>query len=116
MVENTNQVVEIGAGGEVVSITESATAKSMKVYRKKATFKGAKETDFYFSATRSDGIGVIIKFKCKVLSESMAFEISDVIGTLKNTQNEKNGKIYNNFVYYVTSCTFSEIQGEPLPL
>lgn len=97
---------------------ENQTAKSasLRVYKRKSTFKGAKDTDFWFSATRSDGNSVSVVFKCPIQTESMAFEISNVIGTLKQKEVVKDGETYKNFTYYITSCDFNEIVGEELPL
>ena len=97
-------------------IEESASKSFLRVYKKKSTFKGAKDTDYWYSATRSDGNSVSVVFKCAVETDSQAFEISDVIGTMKQKEVIKDGETYKNFTYYVSSCTFSEIKGEPLPL
>lgn len=88
----------------------------LTVYKRKAQFKGAKPDDIWFSATRSDGNSVSVVFKCAVETDSVAFEISNVVGTMKKRVTEKNGETYTNFTYYVTSCDFSEIVGEELPL
>ena len=88
----------------------------LRVYKHKATFKGATEKDFYYSATRSDGASVLCKFKCEIQTDSAAFEISNVVGTFKKETVTKDGKEYINYTYYISSCDFSEIQGEPLPL
>ena len=74
------------------------------MYRKKSTFKGAKEEDFWYSATRSDGSAVSCVFKCPVTTESKAFEISNVIGNLKRKEVFKT-EILNRF-------RFPEISGE----
>lgn len=89
----------------------------LRVYRKKSTFKGATENDFWYSATRSDGASVILKFKCPIETDSVAFEVSDVVGTMSYEAKEDNeGNVYDNYTYYVTGCKFHEIVGEPLPL
>lgn len=90
----------------------------LRVYRKKSTFKGATENDFWYSATRSDGASVILKFKCPIETDSVAFEVSDVVGTMKyEAKDSADGEMaYDNYTYYVTSCKFYEIEGEPLPL
>lgn len=88
----------------------------LTVYKKKSTFKGAKDTDFWYSATRSDGSSVSVVFKCPIETESVAFEISNVVGTMKKKEVIKDGETYINFTYYVTSCDFGEIVGEELPL
>lgn len=90
--------------------------QKLRVYRHKSTFKGATESDFWYSATRSDGSSVMCKFKCPVLSESNAFEISNIVGTFSHKAVEVKGVIYNNFTYYINSCDFSEIEGEELPI
>lgn len=88
----------------------------LTVYKKKCTYKGAGENDFYYSATRSDGNSVICKFKCPIETESAAFEISEVVGNLKKREVEVKGETYTNYTYYINSCKFSEIEGQPLPL
>ena len=90
--------------------------KLLRVYRKKSTFKGATDTDFWYSATRSDGNSVICVFKCPIETESAAFEISDVVGNLKQKTVISGGETYINYTYYITSCKFHEIPGEELPL
>lgn len=91
-------------------------SNKMRVYKKKCTFKGAKEDDFYYSGTRSDGNSVICKFKCPITTESLAFEISGVVGTMKQKEVTVNGETYQNFTYYISECEFNEIEGEELPL
>lgn len=88
----------------------------MRVYRKRSTFKGATDTDYWYTATRSDGSSVVCNFKCEVPLDSPAFEISNVKGTVKASERVVNNETYKNYTYYITSCDFSEIQGEDLPL
>lgn len=89
----------------------------MIVYRKRAKFKGATERDFWYSATRSDGKSVRCIFKCPITTESAAFEIKNAKGNFKVEQKEgKDGIVYENYTYYITSCDFAEIKGEELPL
>lgn len=95
---------------------ENEQNKWLKVYKKKSTFKGATDTDFWYSATRSDGSSVMLKFKCEIPTESAAFEISNVVGTVKQKEVEVKGEQYINYTYYISSCDFREIVGEPLPL
>lgn len=91
--------------------------QKLRVYRHKSTFKGATEKDFWYSATRSDGYSIMCKFKCPVLSESNAFEISNIIGTFsRKVAEDAEGTLYTNFTYYINSCDFSEIEGEELPI
>lgn len=87
--------------------------KKLRVYRKKSTFKGATEKDFWYSATRSDGNSVICVFKCPIETDSIAFEISNVKGNAKEEPYEGNKK---NYTYFITSCTFHEIEGVDLPI
>lgn len=89
---------------------------TMRVYRKKSVFKGATDTDFWYSATRADGNSVICKFKCPITTDSPAFEISNIVGTSKRSEVTVKGETYINYTYYIQSCDFSEIPGEPLPL
>lgn len=88
----------------------------LTVYRKKSTFKGATDKDFWYSATRSDGCSVKCIFKCAIPTESAAFVISNVVGTMKVKTVEKNDVLYSNFTYYITSAEFHEIEGTELPL
>lgn len=87
----------------------------LTVYKKKSTFKGAGDDDFWFSATRSDGSSVVCKFKCAIPLDSLAFEIYDIVGTCKKKEVEVKGEKYTNYTYYITGCKFQEIKGEPLP-
>lgn len=93
---------------------EKTTNNSMKVYRKTVKINGREVT--VYSATRSDNSSVSLIFKCPITTESVAFEISNVIGNLKLRRNTKDGIDYTNYTYYITSCDFAEIKGEPLPL
>lgn len=95
---------------------KSAASGKLRVYKKKSTFKGAADTDFWYSATRSDGNSVICKFKCDILTDSMAFEISNIIGNFKKKEVVVQGETYTNYTYYINSCDFSEIKGEELPI
>lgn len=108
MVEN-NQVNES-------AVNSSGSKDKLRVYRKKSTFKGATENDYWYSATRNDGASVICKFKCEVPLESGAFEISNIIGNAKKSEITIKGETYINYTYYIISCDFSEIAGEELPI
>ena len=88
----------------------------LRVYKRKSTFKGATDTDFWYSATRSDGNSVICKFKCQIPTDSTAFEISNIVGNFKRKEVTVHGEDYINYTYYITSCDFSEIEGEDLPV
>lgn len=90
--------------------------KKLRVYKKKSTFKGATEGDYWYSATREDGASVICKFKCPIETESAAFEISNICGNFKKKEVEVKGEKYINYTYYINSCDFTEIPGEPLPI
>ena len=111
--------VESAVNAESAEVAkESAENESAKlrVYRKKSTFKGATDTDFWYSATRSDGASVICKFKCPITTESPAFEISNIVGNAKHTPvtDDDGNVIFDNYIYYINSCDFSEIKGEAL--
>lgn len=97
-------------------LKEVVANKTLRVYKHKSTFKGATEEDFWYTATRSDGSSVKCIFKCAIPTESMAFEISDVIGNQQKKEVVVKGETYTNYTYYITSCTFREIQGEELEL
>lgn len=89
----------------------------MKVYRKKSTFKGAKENDYYYSGTTSNGKNVILKFNMNLpdgFKDASAFEVCDIMGTSKKKTVEKDDKTYTNYIYYVKDCKFKEIDPEPL--
>lgn len=94
---------------------EEKKVDALRVYKKKSTFKGAGDDDFYYSATRSDGASVICKFKCDIESTSSAFEIYDIVGNYTKKEVNVKGETYINYTYYITSCKFREIVGEPLP-
>lgn len=94
---------------------EETKTDALRVYKKKSTYKGAGENDFYYSATLSSGDSATLKFKCEIETESMAFEIYDIFGSRVKKQVEKNNETYTNWTYYITSCKFREIIGEPLP-
>jgi len=102
------------------SITDSpaisAHTPKVKVYRKEVKARASGKTVTVYSGTRSDGSSVNFVFKCPIETESAAFEVSNVIGNYKMKKNIKDGEEYTNYTYYVQSCDFSEIQGEPLPL
>lgn len=98
------------------AVNADGTKTTMRVYRKKSTFKGATETDFWYSATRSDGLSVICSFKCPIETTSAAFEISNIVGNVKTKVETVKGIEYTNLTYYIQSCDFSEIEGEELPI
>lgn len=116
---------------DVKEVDNSNKVPALTVYRKKSTFKGATEKDFWYSATLSkdaslklsngtdEKISVICKFSTNVqVPDLMAFEISNVIGTVKHKplKDDDGNIVYNNYNYYITSCDCNEIKGEPLPL
>lgn len=102
------------------------TKQRMRVYRKKSNFKDSKEGDYWYSATRSDGNSVIVKFVGKtnpdgtktpiIVPDLPAFEIGKVKGQEKSKEVVVKGETYINFTYYITECEFYEIVGEELPL
>ena len=96
------------------SASDSVATNALRVYEKQSTFKGAKDTDKWYSATRSDGNAVSVVFKCPIETESKAFEIYDIKGNAKQKTVVKDGETYNNFTYYVQSCKFREIPAEDL--
>ena len=106
-----------------ISAVKEKPTKTLKVYEKKSTFKGATENDKWYSATLSTGESVTIYFtenllekKQEVVGNAKAFEIYNCIGNMKKSTVEKNGEAYINLKYYLTDCSFQEIQGEELPL
>lgn len=99
-----------------VSAQEETKSPRLRVYKKKSTFKGATENDFWYSATRSDGNSVMCKFKCPIETDSVAFEIDNIVGSFKKKEVVVKGETYINYTYYINSCDFHEIPGEPLPM
>lgn len=93
--------------------TKNKMPGKLRVYRKESKFK---EQKYWYSATRSDGASVVCIFKCEVPTDSVAFEISNVVGNLKRSEVVKDGETYINYRYYINSCEFSEIEGEELPI
>lgn len=88
--------------------------KKLRVYRKQSTFKGATQNDFWYSATRSDGVSVNCVFKCDIPTDSGAFEIAYIKGNMKEKKVIVKGEEYTNVTYYITSCEFYEIEGVDL--
>ena len=111
--ESAQSVNESASSAQVPS--ERKESGVLTVYKKKSTFKGAGDEDFWYSATRSDGSSVICKFKCAIPIDSLAFEIYDIVGTAKKKDVEVKGEKYTNYTYYITDCKFQDIKGEPLP-
>lgn len=84
---------------------------SLRVYRKDGKW------GYWYSATRSDGKSINVVFdKDLEVPDLKAFEISEVVGTLKLKVVEKDNETYENYTYYISSCTFSKIVGGELPL
>ena len=84
---------------------------SLKVYRKDGKWV------YWYSATRSDGKHISVVFdKDLEVPDLKAFEISKVVGTLKQRTVEQGGEVYENYTYYVSTCDFKKIVGEELPL
>ena len=97
--------------------------KALRVYQKKSTFKGASESDVWYSATLSSGESATIYFNEAMIDRlnssvgsAKAFEIYNVVGNRKLVKVEKDGEVYNNYKYYISDCQFREIPGEDLPL
>ena len=110
-----NETLQSADNVSASAVNKSAPKDFLTVYKKKSTFKGATDEDFWFSATRNDGASVICKFRCPVETDSLAFEITDIVGTAKRKEVDVKGEKYVNYTYYITSCKFREIQGEVLP-
>lgn len=84
---------------------------SLRCYRKEGKW------GFWYSATRTDGKSINVCFdKDLEVPDLKAFEISNVVGTLKQKIVEKDNETYENYTYYVTSCDFAKIAGDVLPL
>lgn len=106
--------------------TQKTTTKKeendfLTVYRKKSTFKGATDTDFWYSATLSDGKSAILKFDNSLeIPDLPAFAVKDIKGQAKHkpVYSEENPEeiIYDNMVYYIKECKFLEIPSVDLPL
>ena len=95
---------------------ENQSASKLRVYRKKSNFKDSRDGEFWYSATRSDGNSIILKFKGITPPDSPAFEIGEVKGQLKSKEVVVKGETYINFTYYITECNFYDIEGVDLPL
>ena len=93
-------------------VKENVKARDyLRVYRKEG-----KWGDWY-SATRSDGKSINVCFDSDLsVPDLKAFEITNVVGTLKKKLVERNDEVYENYTYYVNSCEFRKIQGETMPL
>lgn len=95
----------------MVETTNETARKSLKVYRKDGKW------GYWYSATRSDGKHISVIFdKDLEVPDMQAFEISHVVGTLKQKTVEKDNTIYENYTYYVSTCDFAKIVGDELPL
>jgi Autophagy-related protein 27. len=90
--------------------------KKLRLYKKKSTFKGATDSDFWYSGTLSNGCSVIAIFKCEITTKSSAFDIANIIGNLKVKEVTHKNETYTNYTYYINSCDFIEIEGEDLPV
>ena len=113
--EKHEEVEETAKGAQA----EQPAPTRLRVYRKKSTFKGATENDFWYSATRGDGASVMCKFNCTIpddISKMGAFEIYDIEGNAKHKEVTIKGETYVNYTYYITRCKFAEIPTEALPL
>ena len=92
-------------------------ASVLTVYQKDSKYKDENgNIKHWYSATLSDGRSCNVVFRCEVPTKSKAFQIFNVVGQAKNKTVEKDGQTYNNVTYYVSTCEFQEIKGEPLPL
>lgn len=94
------------------AVNENAkTNNSLKVYRKDGKW------GYWYSATRSDGKSINVCFdKDLEVPDLKAFEIRNVVGTLKQKTVTVKDETYENYTYYVSSCEFSKITGGELPL
>ena len=98
---------------EEVRNEQASSASELKVYRKKG------EWGYWYSATTSGGKRLNIKFDEELQSQIPdlpAFAISEVMGSAKERLVESEEGIFSVTTYYVTSCKFSKIKGEALPL
>lgn len=118
-IENKEEVKDTVSAPDTVSahcVEREDGTPFLTVYKKKSTFKGATDEDFWYSGTLSNKQSVKCVFKCEVPTKSMAFEISNVVGNMKDKTVVVKGETYTNSSYYISSCNFHEIKGEPLPL
>lgn len=96
---------------------EEGRKPALRVYRKESAFAKSGGNKYWYSATRSDGCSVNVKFDNDIdVPDLPAFEITDVVGTLKHKTVEKGGETYENYTYYVSSCACRKIEGDDLPL
>lgn len=98
----------------MANVVKNEEVKKLRVYRKKSTFKGATDEDFWYSATREDGCSVVCVFKCDITTNSAAFDIAYIVGNAKKKEVTVKGETYTNYTYYIQSCEFYEIPGEDL--
>lgn len=98
---------------EVAADTQVSSASELRVYRKKGDW------GYWYSATTSGGKRLNVKFDKEIeeqIPDLPAFAISEVMGTAKERIVETEEGTFAVTNYYVTSCKFSKIKGDVLPL
>lgn len=119
--KNANAVAASAEDKAVLDVSADTRKKGarLRIYKKKSTFKGATDKDFWYSGTTSGGNSVICVFKCDIpddFIDEKAFEIDNIMGGRKVKTVEKDGEVYENHTYYIDSCDFHKIDPEPLPV
>lgn len=86
---------------------------TMKVYRHDATYKGAKKGEYYYTATNSKGINMVLNFKYIDLPEIIENESVFIIACMRGGKScktiVKDGIEYTNTTIYVKSAIVSKV-------
>lgn len=97
----------------------------MKVFRKESKFKDKDgKKGFWFTGTNKSGVNVVLNFQDDLKNNIpkgddgeplKAFVVTNIKGQQKKEQVVlESGEMFENAVYYVKSCDFSEIPNEEL--
>lgn len=110
--ENENKMVA------TESVQSAQPATKLRVYERESDYKDENgNPKKWYSATLSNGHSCNVVFKCPIPENiGKAFEISNVWGNMKSKEVIKKSETYTNYTYYITSCDFSDIPSEALPL
>lgn len=107
--------VNINATSAPSAPATSAPTKYLKVFRKDSKFKDEKgNLKYWYTATKSNGNSVNLKFMCDVENEGKAFVIYDIIGQRKTKEVEVGDEKYINETYYIKQCKFADVPDEEL--
>lgn len=113
-----NKMEELDKVTYVELIPEELT--QMRVYRHPASYKGARKDEFYYTATNSKGINMILNFKYAELPEEISSENVFVIAKVRGGKSYKtvlkDGVEYANTTIYVRSALVSKVPIEDIEL